>query len=312
MSMALGNSPAISKPQMKIEDTSQFVSVHTLSDRFEADVLMDALRQEGIPALLRGFEETAYTGLFVPQKGWGRVMVPKEIEPQAREIIRAFVEDIRCSGSSESASELDPLLWQTLRDSKLNDIIANAMVEYDPDEDAYIIPFLNTAVLCYPESEKVEIIGRQACFSQDFQLRLVVLHYLLGARDEPLSRKWASEKDLPSGSLFFQGQHALPTESLTNAFDAHPDALEKGALRIGAEKADLGDLSYLFQVLPRIPLLTIFWRGDEEFEPSFHILFDDTITRHLNSLDLVWALVNVFTRMLSHSAASTRESDQDD
>ncbi|MEN6439706.1 MAG: DUF3786 domain-containing protein [Syntrophobacter sp.] len=297
---------------MKIDDTSQFISVHTLSNRFEADVLMDALRQEGIPAILRGFEETAYTGLFVPQKGWGRVMVPREIESQAREIIRAFVEDIRGSWPSENEPDIDPLPWQALRESNLSEIVTNAMVEYDPDEDAYIIPFLNTAILCYPATERIEIIGRQACFSQDFQLRLVVLHYLLGARDEQLSKKWVSEKDIPSGNLFFHGPHALPTESLRNAFDAHPEALETGAQRIGAEKANLGDLSYLFRVLPRIPVLTIFWRGDEEFESSFHILFDETITRHLNSLDLVWALVNVFTRILSHSAASTLESDQDE
>ncbi len=38
-------------------------SVHTLTSRFEADLLMDALEREQIPALLRSFEETPYDGL---------------------------------------------------------------------------------------------------------------------------------------------------------------------------------------------------------------------------------------------------------
>lgn len=296
---------------MKTDDTSRLVSVHTLSNRFEADLLMDALRQEGIPALLRGFEETAYTGLFVPQKGWGRIMVPREIESQARDIISAFVEDIRRSSPFENTSSIDPVLWKSLRESKSSEIVANAAVEYDPGEDAYIVPFFNTAILCCPKNGTVEIIGQPGSFSRDFQLHLVVLHYLLEARDEPLSQKWVTEKDIPSGNLFFRGHHALPTESLRNVFDAHPDAFEMGALRLGAEKTDLGDLSYLFRVLPRIPILTVLWRGDDEFESSFHILFDETITRHLRSLDLVWALANVFTLLLSHSAASHEENEQD-
>ncbi|MEM5785664.1 MAG: DUF3786 domain-containing protein [Syntrophobacteraceae bacterium] len=286
------------------ETESQYVKVHTLANRFEADVLMEALRREGIPALLRGFEETPYTGLFVPQRGWGRIMVPAGMEMQARDVIRALIEDIQLSEPPyESAFDIDPRLWEELREADLSTIIKNASVEFDPEEDAYIVPFLNSAVLCYPEAEKMELIGPLSVFSQNFQLHLVVLHYLLGARDEPLSGKWISEKDLPSGTFFFQGPHALPTESLTNTFDAHPELLELGARRIGGEKSNPGDLSYQFRVLPRIPLLTLCWLGDDEFEPSFHILFDETIMRHLGSLDLVWALVNIFTSILTHSTA---------
>ncbi|MFZ2447283.1 MAG: DUF3786 domain-containing protein [Syntrophobacteraceae bacterium] len=295
------------------DTSSQFISVHTLANRFEADVLMDALRQEGIPAFLRGFEETPYTGLFVPQRGWGRVMVPREMESQAREIVDALIEDIQGSGAPYAdASEIDPQLWEMLRGADPAEIVKNALVEYDPEEDVYIVPFFNTVVVCWPEAEKMQILGVHSTFSQDFQVCLVVLHYLLGAQDSPLSQKWVSEKDLPSGSLFFQGVHALPVESLANIFDAHPELLETGALRIGAEKTNLGDLSYRFRVLPRIPLLLIFWLGDEEFEATFHILFDDSITVHFGSLDLIFALVNVFSRVLMQSASPLEEGGEEE
>ena len=64
-----------------------WVRIHTLGNRFEADLLLHALEQEGIPVRLRTYEETAYDGLFVPQRGWGTLFVPGDYEDSARELI---------------------------------------------------------------------------------------------------------------------------------------------------------------------------------------------------------------------------------
>lgn len=287
----------------------QYVKVHTLSNRFEADVIEDALTQEGIPVLVRSFVETPYTGLFVPQKGWGRIMVPKEMADLAREIISGLtekeeVDDLPFAGDWQ----IEPRLWDALRQADPGEITGRALVEYDSEESVYVVPFLHTAVLCYPETEEIEVLGRLGHFSKDFQLNLVILHYLLSARDKPLANKWVSEKDLPGGGLFFTAAHALPMESLTGAFDARLGLMEAAARSIGGEKVNMGGLCYRFRILPRIPILIIFWIRDEEFEPSSHILFDETIGAHLNSLDLVYALVNVFLDVLLDSAASVPES----
>lgn len=290
--------------------SSRFVPVHTLSNRFEADMVMDALEQEGIPALLRSFEETPYTGLFIPQKGWGRIMVPEGMETKARDVIRALAEDDEFEDQPAANSyELEPRLWEMLRNADPAEVTGRAVVEYDLDDNAYIVPFLNTAILCFPELEEIEVVGDLAPFSKDFHLNLVLLHYLLGAQNRPLARKWVSEKDLPSGKVFFSGSHSLPGPSLADTFDARPELLDAGALQIGGERVNLGDLSYQFRVLSRVPILVVFWIGDDEFEPAFHFLFDETITLHLESLDLIWGLVNVFARVLMHSAASLSESE---
>ena len=63
------------------------VRLHTVGNRFEADLLLHALEQEGIPVRLRTYEETPYDGLFVPQRGWGALFVPEEDEERARELI---------------------------------------------------------------------------------------------------------------------------------------------------------------------------------------------------------------------------------
>jgi hypothetical protein len=71
------------------------VAIHTLTSRFEADLLLNALEQEGIPALLRSFEETPYDGLFVPQRGWGKILVPEAFEAKAAAIIQSLLEDLK-------------------------------------------------------------------------------------------------------------------------------------------------------------------------------------------------------------------------
>jgi hypothetical protein len=62
----------------------------TLDNRFQADLLTDALDKEGITFLLREYKDTAYDGLFIGQKGWGTVMV----EEGQMEAARAIVDDL--------------------------------------------------------------------------------------------------------------------------------------------------------------------------------------------------------------------------
>ncbi len=294
------------------EPEVKYVKVHTLSNRFEADVITEALRQEGIPVLLRSFEETAYTTLFTPQKGWGRIMVPKDMADLAREIISGLTQENESNDLPSAGDwQIDPRFWDELRQADPQEIVSRAVVGYQPEDNLYVVPFLNTVALCYPETEEIEVQGSLAGFSEDFQLNGVVVHYLLAARNKPLANKWVSEKDLPGGSLFFTASHTLPLEALSEAFDERPQLLDAAARSIGGEKVDLGGLAYRFTVLPRIPILIIFWMRDEEFGPSFHILFDETITDHLNSLDLVWGLANVFARVLLDCAASVSESIQE-
>ena len=89
-------------------DQSDMVRIHTVENRFEADLLMQALGEECIPAMLRPFEETAYDGLFITQMGWGAILVPGDYEGEARRVIEKVLESINESsagGSFETQEE---------------------------------------------------------------------------------------------------------------------------------------------------------------------------------------------------------------
>jgi len=88
---------------------SPWVRLHTVGNRFEADLLLHALEQEGIPVRLRTYEETPYDGLFVPQRGWAALFVPEEDEDGARELIQRILASApQEPASSPGANEDDP------------------------------------------------------------------------------------------------------------------------------------------------------------------------------------------------------------
>ncbi|NSW85060.1 MAG: DUF3786 domain-containing protein [Syntrophobacteraceae bacterium] len=289
---------------------SPFVSVHTLDDRFEADLLMDALEQEGIPAILRSFEETAYTGLFVPQKGWGRILVPEEMVARAEAIIKPLLQEIESPSLYTDSTEVDPSLWERLREADPQKICRNALVEYDVEQEAYVVPFLSSEYLCIPKERAILPVKEEPCTKPDFEFHLVMLHYLLEAKPLEFSGRWISEKDLPSGESFFRGPHSFPVDSLLQLFDSHIELFSQASEILLGREVDFGDAAYQFWVLPRIPILAILWQGDDEFEPSLHILFDDSISSQLKTLDTLWALVNLFCRTLLATGQALLDEEQ--
>jgi uncharacterized OB-fold protein len=72
------------------EDTKSLVKVFILKNWFEADIIKGELEKEGIPVLIRSFRDTAYDGIYIPQKGWGEVRVPEKEKKRAEEIIDAL------------------------------------------------------------------------------------------------------------------------------------------------------------------------------------------------------------------------------
>jgi len=67
--------------------TDQWVKVGTVENRFEGDRISQALQKAGIPFLIKSFLDTAYDGLYIPQKGWGVVMVPEKKSEEAKGLI---------------------------------------------------------------------------------------------------------------------------------------------------------------------------------------------------------------------------------
>jgi hypothetical protein len=64
-----------------------FKKITVAENKFEADLIAQTLQEEEIPCMIRSYHDTAYDGIFIPQKGWAAVMVPEELEEKANAII---------------------------------------------------------------------------------------------------------------------------------------------------------------------------------------------------------------------------------
>jgi len=76
----------IDQQQTKLQGI-KMASACSVSGRVEALQIQVILEQEQIPVFIRTFEETAYDGLFVTQKGWGEIWVAEGRLEEARGII---------------------------------------------------------------------------------------------------------------------------------------------------------------------------------------------------------------------------------
>lgn len=80
-----------------------YQKLRTVQNRFEAELLSEALEQSGIDFYLRTFEDTAYDGLFVAQEGWGVIWVASADLQIAADILKAFDQAYH-SGREEETS----------------------------------------------------------------------------------------------------------------------------------------------------------------------------------------------------------------
>ena len=75
-----------------------FVKILVVENKFEADLVSQALQGEGIPVLLKRFSDTAYDGLYIPQKGWAAIMIPEEFKALGERVVVEFEEAFRKKG----------------------------------------------------------------------------------------------------------------------------------------------------------------------------------------------------------------------
>ncbi len=119
-------------------------------------------------------------------------------------------------------------------------------------------------------------------------LELMVLVYLLSARDEPPLGEPATVRDLASRH-FFTGPHAIDTTRLTKRFGKDPEAFARAARRMGGRRAEMGDAAWTIDAFPGVPVTVVLWLVDEEFDATASVLFDKGIERHL-APDAIWGV----------------------
>jgi hypothetical protein len=196
---------------------------------------------------------------------------------------------------------IDPFYWHQLFELHPSDVCNRAEALYHPSREGYLLPVYNLRYLIIPKERKIlrmEWNDKPVEESLHPYFSLMVLVYLIEAKDVKPTHTWISEKDLKGGSTFFRGPHRLEVEELIHLFGKDPEAFLKTGKRLGGSEILYGDKGFALEVFPKVPLAYILWKGDEEFPPKVSVLFDSTIESHF-PLDIIWCMVIETTRRLT-------------
>jgi hypothetical protein len=201
-------------------------------------------------------------------------------------------------------SHIDSDYWVKLARLNPETVCSRTMADYQLKQRGYTLPILNQDYLVLPYQMEIKGFiqgGRPIGKDLTREFSLMVLFYLLNAKNIPLARTWISEKDLTGGEAFFRGPHALSVDLIEKKYGDNPDGFIEAGRLLGGTPVRFGDKSIAIDVFPRIPIIYILWIGDEEFPPRAGVLFDASIESHF-TLDMIWIMVNEVSSRLAEPA----------
>jgi len=113
-------------------------------------------------------------------------------------------------------------------------------------------------------------------------LQALLLYYLVTCDGTPASGQWISFSELPDGRFYNQAYQGYTGGKLAQVFRNDLETFCKVSENLGGKRVYLlGDAAYKFQVLPFVSLLAVTWEGDEDFNSSYQILFDASVSHQL-------------------------------
>lgn len=190
----------------------------------------------------------------------------------------------------QSPGELQ--VWHKLAELDPANVCKQAKVTFDEITDTYKLKSfgydLGIAVKDRKISERINEYDPSLLEKLNSGLCLSALWYLISAKDIPLSNKLIKPVSLPGGQIFEKGSHVLPLDDVAERYGSNPLGLIAQGERYGGEKSIYGDASIKLFPYPRVPVILVLWKGDEEFPDNVDILLDETCVFQM-PLDIIWS-----------------------
>ena len=154
---------------------------------------------------------------------------------------------------------------------------------------AYSYPDRSFTLTCLDREARVSFPGGEVTLDGEparGALPLVVLHYLNGAQGVEPAREWIAYRDLP-GARYHEGAFRAEVElPLARALREGAEAVDAWVEEKGFERAGHGGISFIWNALPRVPLLFVLNPEDEEFPAEARVFYDASAPSHLPTEDL--------------------------
>jgi hypothetical protein len=188
--------------------------------------------------------------------------------------------------------------WDKLLELNSSEIAENAKVNFDKEKKEFSVPWLNE--IFHVKLETREVVAKDGNPANTL-LSLVILRYLLGAKNIELSNKLTSFRDLHGGNIYYGVFERSVLKPITKHFTSRPEKLIEIALAFGGRKLSYGDASVEIKIFPKLPITIIVWKGDEEVPGSANVVFDDSAKSMLSAEEICVIASIVVSKLIKHA-----------
>ena len=166
--------------------------------------------------------------------------------------------------------------------------IGGSLIQAD-NQDILQLPYFTDTILIKPG----EIMKQSGESLNRWEQVFIYNHMAQGGFRQPTG-KWKGLVELPNTVSKMKSMKEQVEQPLIARFGQHAAELLEAGKAIGGESLDNqdsgADVAMLFRPLPRIPMMLQFWDSDpaEGFEAEAKLLFDETITEHLDIESIIF------------------------
>ncbi len=175
------------------------------------------------------------------------------------------------------------LAWEDLEKRDPQAISTISQIPFDPEKDEFIMDFLGDRFLISITQRTVKFENGQDVYSF---LAVLLLHYLVNAKDLDLTGKLLTFRELEGGDIYYPAFCNRGINKITREFGEKPESFTKAGFNLGAREGKHGDVSLILDVFPKVPVNVVLWEGDDEVPPSSNMLFDSSIRELLPTEDV--------------------------
>jgi hypothetical protein len=119
----------------------------------------------------------------------------------------------------------------------------------------------------------------------------------VNAKNIVFLNKMIRPEDLKGGSIYSKGSHVLPLDKIADKYGRDREGFIQRGNELGCEELAYGDASIKLYPFPRIPIIIILWKADDEFAARSDLLFDATCELHL-PVDIIWSTAMMTVLMM--------------
>lgn len=156
--------------------------------------------------------------------------------------------------------------------------VAGDFRESHPNEGGLHLSLFGQPVrVSFPELVAYDDTGREL----NPALQALLIYHFYTSDGSPSSENFIAFSELPEGKFYARAYQGYTGDELRRHFGDDRMRFEVTARNQGGKAYPLGDVSFVFQFLPRMSLLVVFWAGDDELPPAYQVLFDASASHHL-------------------------------